>query len=65
MVATAPVDDRLHKSSRWPSWMLDAVRNRQEAIPLTRADELADITLPDQPAAAPGQKPLGAGKAAR
>jgi peroxiredoxin len=40
--------DRLHASSRWPSWLLDTVKHRQRIEPPTRADALAAIALPDQ-----------------
>ena len=42
--------DRLHGASRWPWWMLDAVKTRQHTSPPERADELADVILPDHEA---------------
>ncbi len=43
----AALVDRFHTASRWPWWMLDAVKTRQHATPPQRADELADVVLPD------------------
>lgn len=40
--------DRLHTSSRWPSWMLDTVKRRQRVDPPSHGDALGAVTLPDQ-----------------
>lgn len=40
--------ERFHSPSRWPSWMLDAVRQREQPATPEHLDALAEITLPDQ-----------------
>jgi peroxiredoxin len=52
---TVPLDgarraafERFHSPSRWPSWMLDAVRTREQPVVPEHIDALAEISLPDQ-----------------
>jgi len=40
--------ERFHNPSRWPSWMLDTVRAREQAGTPEHIDAIADIALPDQ-----------------
>jgi peroxiredoxin len=40
--------ERFHNPRRWPSWMLDAVRTREEPATPEHIDALAEISLPDQ-----------------
>jgi prostamide/prostaglandin F2alpha synthase len=40
--------ERFHGPGRWPSWMLDAVRTREQPAAPEHIDALAMITLPDQ-----------------
>ena len=40
--------ERFHGPARWPSWMLDAARTREQPAPPEGVDALAEITLPDQ-----------------
>jgi peroxiredoxin len=40
--------ERFHDPSRWPSWMLDAVKVREQPAAPEHIDALAEITLPDQ-----------------
>lgn len=40
--------ERFQGPSRWPSWMLDAVRTREQPATPENIDALAEITLPDQ-----------------
>lgn len=39
---------RFHGPGRWPSWMLDAARAREQPATHEDIDALAEITLPDQ-----------------
>jgi prostamide/prostaglandin F2alpha synthase len=40
--------ERFHGPRRWPSWMLDAVRTREQPATPEHLDALAEVTLPDQ-----------------
>jgi peroxiredoxin len=39
--------DRFERPDRWPSWLLDAARTREQPAPPEHIDALAEITLPD------------------
>ena len=40
--------DRFNRAGRWPWWMLDAVRVREQTVSPESIEALAEITLPDQ-----------------
>lgn len=46
--ARRAASERFSRPRRWPSWLLDAVRAREQPATPESIDALAEITLPDQ-----------------